>query len=346
MSEKNLNLQEVLSSIRQKKYHPVYLLHGDEPFFIDKISDFIEKNVLTEAEKSFNQVILYGRDTEAQTVTDHARRFPMMSLYQVVIIREAQDMRSLTQLQTYVENPSPTTILVICHKHKKLDMRSAFAKALKEKALVFESKSLYDNQVPDWIKDFLKEKKLTATGDALFLMAENMGNDLSTISNELEKLIINLPENAQITVRDVEEHIGISKDYNIFEMQKALSGKDLPRAFKIAAYFKANPKNNPLVVVISSLYGFFSKVLVLHATREQLKRSGKEVHDKALLDAMQLKSEFLLREYKTAAQHYSKAKTISIIGLLKDCDLKSKGVNNTIASSDELLTELLFKVLN
>jgi DNA polymerase-3 subunit delta len=175
MSEKNLNLQEVLSSIRQKKYHPVYLLHGDEPYFIDKISDFIEKSVLTEAEKSFNQVILYGRDTEAQTVTDHARRFPMMSLYQVVIIREAQDMRSLTQLQAYVENPSPTTILVICHKHKKLDMRSAFAKALKEKALVFESKSLYDNQVPDWIKDFLKEKKLTATGRCLIFDGRKYG---------------------------------------------------------------------------------------------------------------------------------------------------------------------------
>lgn len=346
MSEKNLNVQEVLSSIRQKKYHPIYLLHGDEPYFIDKISDFIEKNVLTEAEKSFNQVILYGRDTEAIAVTDNARRFPMMSLYQVVIIREAQDMRSLTQLQTYVENPSPTTILVICHKHKKLDMRTAFAKALKEKALIFESKSLYDNQVPDWIKDYLKDRKLTASGDALFLLAENLGNDLSTISNELEKLIINLPENAQITVKDVEEHIGISKDYNVFEMQKALSGKDLPKAFKIAAYIKANPKSNPLVVILASLYGFFSKLLILHATREHLRRSGKEVNDKAFLEAMQLKSEFLLKEYKMAATHYSKAKTISIIELLKECDLKSKGINNTIASHDELLTELLYKVLN
>lgn len=337
---------EVISSIKQKKLHPIYLLHGDEPYFIDKISDYIEKSVLTEAERSFNQVICYGRDTEAQAVADNARRFPMMSLYQVIVVREAQDMRSLTQLQSYVEKPSPTTILVICHKHKKLDMRTAFAKALKEHALIFESKSLYDNQVPDWIKDYLKEKKLSATGEALFLLAENMGNDLSKIANELDKLIINLPENAQVTLKDVEEQIGISKDYNIFEMQKALSSKDLLKAFKIANYFKANPKNNPLVVVLSSLYGFFSKLLIFQSTRDSLRRSGREVTDKALLEALQLKSDFQLKDYKMAAQHYSTAKTIAIIELLKDCDLKSKGVNNGSATHDELLSDLIFKVLN
>lgn len=329
---------DIIKSIKAKDYKPVYFLHGEESFYIDAISNYIEKNVLSEAEKSFNQTILYGKDTDAKTLIDTASRYPMMASHQVVILKEAQEMKELLDLQLYIEKAVPTTILVICYKHGKLDSRTKFAKSLKAHAVIFESKKLYDNQVPDWIAGYVKGKKLAIKPNASQLIAEYLGTDLSKIANELDKLAINLPEGVAIDEKHIQDNIGISKDYNVFELQKALGGRDVVKANRIVRYFAANPRKNPMVVITGSLYNHFSKVYIYHFLRN--------LPDKKISEALQLKSEFFLKDYKRTAHHYNLKNTQNVISILKEYDLKSKGVDSDNAPEGELMKEMVYKILH
>lgn len=336
----HMTYQEIIKELKQKKYRPIYFLHGAEAYFIDVISDYIEEKVLTETEKAFNLTVLYGKEANHLTVVDNARRYPVMSERQVVLIKEAQEMKALPDLMSYLENPLDSTLLVICHKHKTFNLNSKFGKLLKEKALVFDAKALYDNQVPDWIREYLKEKKLTIKPSAANLIAEYLGTELSKIANELDKLALNLPAGTEVNEKHVEANIGISKDYNVFELQKALGTRDILKANRIIQYFAANPRKNPLPVVIGSLYNFFSKIYMLHFV--------KHLQERELLEALQLRSAYFLKDYKAALPHFPLHKTEQVIGFLKDYDLKSKGVDyiSTNKEEGELLKEMVWRILH
>jgi DNA polymerase-3 subunit delta len=333
-----LTYEAIIKDLKAKKYHPVYFLHGQESYFIDQISKYIEKNVLEESEKAFNQTVVYGKEVDAKSLIDIASRYPMMAPYQVVILKEAQEMRTLKDLQPYLEHAVPTTILVIAHKHKKFDSRTKFGKTLKDKAVVFESKPLYDNKVPGWIEAHLRGLHYGIQPDAAELIAEYLGADLSKIANELEKMMLNLPEQTLITSKHVQDLIGISKDYNVFELQKAIGFRDVVKTFRIVNHFSANPKGHPLVVVLASLYNYFSKILVY--------QSMPQASDRELQTALNLHSAFFLKEYRQSARNFSRQKTIEVISLLKEYDLKSKGVGNVSTPDGELLRELVIRILN
>lgn len=335
-----MTFSQLLADLKKKQYKPVYFLHGNESYFIDAIADYIEKNVLSDGEKSFNQTILYGKEVEFKQVVDTARRYPMMAPYQVVILKEAQEMRTLKELNKYVEQPAQTTILVICHKHKKFDSRTKLGKLLKKNALVFESKKLYDNQLPDWIHNALAEKGFTIQPAATALMAEYLGTNLSKVVNEIDKLAINLPKGTKITTKHIQDNIGISKDYNVFELQKALGQRQTTKVNRIIHYFGTNPRKNPMVMIVGSLYNYFSKIYMLHFLRNR--------NDQDVLKALRLGSSFFLKEYRVSARNYNQLQTEEVLSILKEYDLKSKGVNvNTVNNPDrELMKELVWKILN
>lgn len=335
-----MDAAQIVRQIEQGNYQLIYFLHGTEPYYIDQITEAIEKHVLSDAEKAFNQTIVYGKDVDAKTLIDTAYRYPMMASHQVVILKEAQDMRTLKDIKAYVDKPVNTTILLICHKHKKFSLNSALGKSLKKNALVFESKKLYENKVPDWIVKYLRSKKLEIAVPTATMVAEYLGTNLSKITNELEKLVINLPSGTQVTSQHIEEHIGISKDYNIFELQKALGFKDVLKANRIVAYFTANARKHPFVLVIGTLYNYFSKLLLFQAVKGQ--------PEAEVLKTLGLRSNFFLREYKKAASHYPIPKLVKVISVLKAYDLKSKGVNfNATNTKDgELLREMVWKILH
>lgn len=331
---------EILKELKQKKYLPIYFLHGDEAYFIDTVAHYIEHEVLSETEKAFNLTILYGKDADHLAVVDNARRYPVMAERQVVMVKEAQDMKSLTDLMTYVEKPLESTILVICYKHKKFNLNTKFGKLLKEKAVVLDAKKLYDNQIPVWIRDYLQAKKFQINANAAELLGEYLGTDLSKIVNELDKLMLNLPKGVEISEKDIEDNIGISKDYNVFELQRALGTRDVLKANRIVQYFAANPKSNPLPVVIGSLYNFFSKLYMLQFLRNSPERE--------VLEALKLRSAFFLKEYRAAAAHFSSAKTEQVIALLREYDLKSKGVDYVSTGKEDsaLLKEMVWRILH
>lgn len=337
-----MDYKDIIGAIRQKQLKPVYFLHGEEPFFIDEITHVIEHEILSDAEKGFNLTILYGKDVDYMAVVDNARRYPMMSQYQVVVLKEAQDMRTLTQLQAYIEAPLSSTILCIAHKHKKLDMRTAFAKAVTKTALIFESKPLYDNQVPDFIKQWLKDEKMTIETEALDMIVEYLGTDLGKIINELEKLKINIQPDAQqgnrITLEHIEKYIGISREYNVFELQKAIGQKNILKTNKIINYFTENPKNAPFVMVISNLYGFFAKLYQMSFIQNQSPAEQAKI--------LGLRSEWFLKDYSAALRNYPRSKSEEAIALLREYDLKSKGVNADNADDADLMKELIFKILH
>ena len=333
-----MNYKDVIQQLKKREFRPVYFLHGDESFYIDTISDFFEEKVMKEGEKAFNFTILYGKDTDFKDVVDTARRYPMMAEHQLVIVKEAQEMKTLADLLSYIEKPQPTTILVICHKHKKLDARTKFAKAIMQHAFVFESSKLYDNQLPEWIISYLKDHKLSIKPDAADLLAEYLGNDLSKISNELDKLALNISEGTFVTAELIEKFVGISKEYNIFELTKALSTRDVAKSNKIVYFLNNNAKKNPLVVTLGTLFSFFSKVYALHFLANK--------NDKEAAAALGLRSEWALKEYKVAIKYYSYAKTEQIIHFLHEYDMRSKGLGNVNTEDDELLKELVFKILH
>ncbi len=330
--------EQIIADLGKKIVHPVYFLTGDEPYYIDKITGYVMDHLLTEAEKSFNQTVFYGKDSDAATIINAAKRFPMMANLQVVIVKEAQELKDFDKLQYYFEKPLKSTVLVINYKYKSLDKRKKFYKSLRENALIFESKKLYDEKIPAWIAAELKTKGYKIEPKAAALLTEFLGNDLSRIENELSKLIIVLPENVKIiTAGHIEKNIGISKEYNNFELQKALTTRDILKVNRIIRYFASNPKNNHITVTITNLYFFFSKILLYHVLKDKSRNnvaSVLRIHP------------FFVSEYAAAARSYPAGKVVGIISLLREYDMKAKGYGNVSADSGDLLKELMYKILH
>jgi DNA polymerase-3 subunit delta len=327
----------IISDLRKRIFHPIYLLSGEEPYYIDLISDIIENEVLDEAGKEFNLSVLYGRDVDVRAILDQAKRYPMMASHQVVIVKEAQDVKNLDEISKYVENPLNSTILVLCHKYKKYDGRKTLVKITEKKGVYFDSAKIYEDKLPAWIKSHVEEAGYSITPKATIMIAEFLGNDLSRIVNELSKVYISLPKGNEINEKLVETNIGISKDYNVFELQSALAKRDVLKAARIVAHFAANPKDNPLVKVVVFLYAFFSKIVLIQGM------SGKTDREIASVAGVH---PFFLGEYKTAARNYNFNKLTQIIGLMREYDLKGKGVEAGTADDGELTKELIFKILH
>ena len=329
---------KIVNDIKGGNIKPIYFLMGEEPYYIDKLSDYIEEKVLTEEEKGFNQTVLYGRDVTIEDIISTAKRYPMMAERQVVIVKEAQDLiRTIDKLESYADNPMSTTVLVFCYKYKTLDKRKKLTKLLAKVGVVFESKKLYENQVGDWIKRVLAGKKYTIEPKATAMLVEFLGTDLSKINNELEKLQIILPVGSAITPKHIEENIGFSKDFNVFELRKALGERNQLKAYTIAENFAQNPKDNPMMVTTSLVFGFFIQLLKYHGLKD---RNPKNVA--AVLGV----NPFFLKEYDVALKNYPMKKVSQIVGALRDIDVKSKGVGANALSSSDLLREMLYKIFN
>jgi DNA polymerase-3 subunit delta len=332
-----MTFESILNDLKNKKFAPVYFLTGEESYFIDLISDHIEEQILTEDEKEFNLTILYGKETDAPGIISNAKRFPMMAEYQVVIVKEAQDVRDLDQLQSYIENPLTSTILVLCYKHKKFDKRKVLAKTIQKNGVFFESQRIYENRIPEWIKNYLSGMGYHITPKATLLLSQYLGANLSRITNEIGKLTINLDNRTEITDKHIDEYIGINKDYNVFELQNALGRKDIFKANQIVNYFAANEKDHPLVMVVIILNSFFVKLMIYH----QLKNRSKNNVASALSV-----NPYFVQDYEVAARNYNLKKLVSIISYLREYDLKAKGVENVSVRDGELLKELVFKILH
>jgi DNA polymerase-3 subunit delta len=331
-------VKQLIADIKTKKLKPIYFLMGEEPYYIDGISDFIEKNVLSDDEKGFNQMVLYGRDVTIDDIVGNAKRYPMMAEHQVVIVKEAQDLsRTIEKLVEYVNQPQPSTILVINYKYKTIDKRKALYKAIQKVGVVFESKKLYENQVADWIRRTLSSQNYTIVPKAAQMLVEFLGNDLSRISNELDKLKIILPVGTQITPEHVEVNIGISKDYNNFELRKAIGQRNVFKAHQIINYFADNPKDNPMVVTVSLLFSFFSQLLHFHGLHDKTPRNV----------ASSLKiNPYFVNEYIEAAHNYPMKKVSLVVSTLREFDVKSKGVGANALPQADLLKEMLVKIMN
>ena len=327
----------IVDDIKQGNLKPIYFLMGEEPYYIDKISDFIENSVLDESEKGFNQIVMYGRDVSVDEIVSSAKRFPMMAEHQVIIVKEAQDLsRSIDKLESYADNPQPSTVLVFNYKYKKLDKRKKVYKAIVKNGLIYESKKLYDNQVGDWIVKVLRGKKFSIEPKASLMLVEFLGTDLSKISNELDKLTSVLSEGTIISPNHIEENIGISKDFNNFELRKAVGNKDVVKSNRIINYFSQNPKNNPLVMTISLLNSFFTQLLMYHGLKDKSKAS--------VARALGI-NPYFVDDYVSAARNYPMRKVSQIIGILRDADVKSKGVGANQSQAD-ILKELIFRILH
>ncbi len=331
------DVKHIINDIKNGNFKPIYFLMGEEPYHIDKISEYIENNVLEEAEKGFNQTVMYGRDVAIDEIISSAKRFPMMAERQVIIVKEAQDLsRTIDKLEGYANNPQPTTVLVINYKYKKLDKRKKAYKAITKNGLIFESKKMYENQVSDWIRGVLSKKKFNIEPKASHLLVEFLGTDLSKINNELDKLISVLPAETIINSSHIEENIGISKDFNNFELRKAVGEKQIVKANRIINYFAQNPKNNPLVMTISLLNSFFTQLLMYHGLKDKSKGS--------VARALGV-NPYFVDDYFSAAKNYPMRKVSQVIGLLREADVKSKGVGANQTQRD-ILKELLFKILH
>lgn len=331
-------VKQLVTDIKNGNLKPIYFLMGEEPYYIDKISDFIESNVLAEEEKGFNQMALYGRDVTIEDIIGNAKRYPMMAERQVVIIKEAQDLsRTIEKLVSYANNPQPTTVLVVNYKYKKIDKRKALYKAIKKIGVVYESKKLYENQVADWIRRVLAPKKYTISPKAAQMLVEFLGTDLSKINNELEKLQIILPKESQITPEVIEENIGISKDYNNFELRKAIGERNVIKAHQIVNYFAENPKDNPMVMTVSLLFSYFSQLLHFHGLSDKSPRN--------VASALRV-NPYFVNDYVVAARNFPMRKVSAVIGLLREFDVKSKGVGSNAVPQGDLLKELLYRILN
>lgn len=325
-------VEALLSSIKTKNLKPLYFLMGEEAYYIDLISDYIAQHVLTEEEKGFNQMVLYGKDTSVDEITSNAKRFPMMADYQVVIVKEAQHLiRTIEQLTEYAKNPQPTTVLVLCYKYKKLDKRKALHKAITENGIVFESKKLYDNQVGPWITALAKSKGLDIDFKGAEMIAEFLGNDLGKIAKEFEKMLPMLDGQTKISPAFIEKHVGISKDYNNFELKKAIGEKNIKKVGRIMNYFSQNPKDNPFVVTIATLQSFFVQLLRYHGLKDKSQNNVASV--------LRI-NPYFVREFEVAAKNYPMKQVSKIIGHLRTLDLKGKGVGSQNMTQADLLKEL------
>jgi len=330
--------EEIISDLKNRIFKPVYFLAGEEPYYIDLITEYIEEKVLPEAEKSFNQMVLYGDDTNIPSIIDTARRFPMMASHQVIIIKEAQSLKKLEDLIIYLEKPLLSTILVFSYKYKTLDKRTKLFKTLESYGVYFESARIRDYLIPGWIERYLMTKGIRIDQGASAMLTEYLGTDLHKIVNELDKLIITLPEGKPlITTILIEKNIGISKDYNNFELQKAIGEKDVLKANMIVHYFANNPKENPIMLTIASLFGYFSKLLTYHYLTDKSKNN---------VAAVLKVNPFFVKDYETSAAKYNVSKTVQIISLLRTYDVRSKGYGDPGTEPGDLLKELVYKILH
>ncbi len=329
---------KIINDIKSGNIKPIYFLMGEEPYYIDRITEYLEDNLLTEDEKGFNQMVLYGRDTSIDEIVANAKRYPMMAERQVVIVKEAQELsRTIDQLEKYAENPQLTTVLVFAYKYKTLDKRKKVTKVLEKNGLVYESKKMYDNKVGEWIKRVLKGRGYDIEPKAMAMLVEFLGNDLSRIANELNKLEIILPKGSTITPNHIEENIGFSKDFNVFEFRKAIGEKNQLRAYQIANYFAQNPKDNPIVMTNGLVFGFFSALLQYHGLKDKSPANAAKI----------LKvSPYFVQDYITAAHNYPMKKVSAIVETLRDVDVKSKGVGANSLSQGDLLKEMLVSIFN
>ncbi|WP_245970547.1 DNA polymerase III subunit delta [Pseudochryseolinea flava] len=332
-----------MTDLKAKKYAPVYFLQGEETFYIDLIADFIEAHVLNEAEKGFNQVVVYGKDVTMATILTHARRFPMMAERQVVIVKEAQDIQDLGKdiggklLLDYLGKQVPTTVLVFCHKHKSLDKRKEVGKKIDQLAVTINSKKLYDNQLPEFVSEYVKDKKIPIEDRAIQAICEFVGNDLHRLANEIDKLVISLQPGESITADKVMNQVGVSKEYNIFELQKAIVTRDTLLATKIVNYFESNTKKNPSIPVVAYLFSFFSKLLMAS--------SATDKSEKGLVSELKV-SPYAVRDYTSALRIYPMPKIMDNISSLREADLKLKGVNTGAANEGQILRELVWRLMN
>jgi len=336
-------VKKVMTAVKAGKYDPIYFLQGEESYFIDLISDYIDEHALSEAEKGFNQVIVYGKDVTMATILTHARRFPMMAEKQVVIVKEAQEIQDINKesgarlLLDYFKQPVPSTILVFCHKHKTLDKRRELGKNVDKFTTSIAAKKLYENQLPDFITEYANEKRIPIEPNAVQAICEFVGNDLNRLTNEFDKLVISLKKDEAITVDHVMTQVGVSKEYNIFELQKAVIQRDTLKVAKIVNYVERNTKKNPVIPVVAFLYAFFSKLLMASAASDK--------SEKGLLSVLKI-SPYAIRDYSQALRTYSAEKIVGNISLLKEADLKLKGVNAGSVEDSQVLRELLFRLMH
>ena len=336
---KETTYEEIARDLKNRIYKPVYYLMGEESYYIDRISDYIAQTVLTEEEKEFNQTILYGSDTDVATIINASKRYPMMSDYQVVIVKEAQNVKKMEELSYYLQKPLMSTILVICHKHGVLDRRKKLAIEIEKIGVLFESKKLKDGQLPGFISSYLKRKKVDIEPKASEMMSEFVGTDLNRMAGELDKLVITLPQGVlRITPEQVEKNIGVSKDYNNYELRSALVTKDVLKANKIIKYFEENPKTNPIQATLSALFGFFSNLMLAYYAPEKT--------EQGIANQLSLQPSWKAKDYMAAMRVYSGVKCMQIIGEIRYCDARSKGVDNTSVSDGDLLRELVYKILH
>lgn len=335
--------KKILTDLKAGKYAPVYVLQGEETYYIDLIADYIEEHALTESEKGFNQVVVYGKDATVATILTHAKRFPMMAERQVVIVREAQEISDLQKetgsklMLSYVSNPTPSTILVLCHKHKTLDKRKELGKKVDKLTLSAVFKKPYENQLPDFIQSYVTDKGFTIEDQGIRVLCEYVGNDLKRLANEIDKVLIASKKGDRITAESVMAQVGISREYNIFELQKALIQRDPIQANKIVNYFGSNTKKNPLIPLIAFLYSFYSKLLVASAASEK--------SEKGLVSLLKI-SPFAARDYSSALRNYSTSELVGNINYISEADLKLKGVNTGSAGEGEILKELVYRLIH
>ncbi|MCF0208711.1 MAG: DNA polymerase III subunit delta [Bacteroidaceae bacterium] len=343
MAKATDKFNEIMTALKNKDYKPIYVLHGEEPYYIDVISDFIEENVLAEEERDFNQTILYGLETSAATIADQARRFPMMAERQVIIVKEAQNIKKWEQLETYLDNPSPTSVIVICHKNGKIDGRKKIVSKAQKVGVVFESVKKYANELPDFVAQYIKEKypNISIEQKAVDMIVEHIGNDLLRISTEIDKVVAALANaEKKITPELIEQKVGISKEFNGFELQEALAVHDVVKAMRIADYFAKDPKvKDNIFSMMSILFSFFQNLMACH-----MMQGNKS--DSAIAQLLGLRGGWFARNYVSALRFYSAAKTLQILSKIRETDIKMKGVDNRSATSGDLLRELVFFILH
>ncbi len=332
--------EEICRDIVACKFQPVYILMGEEPFFIDRITDLLIGNVLSDAERDFNQVIMYGADTDAGAIINAARRFPMMAERQLVVVREAQLVRDIDLLTAYVKNPLQSTVLVVNYKYKNLDRRKSLAATAEKVGVLFESKKIPDYKIPGFITSLLQQRSISVDPKAAQMLSDFLGNDLSRLSKELDKLALILPEKApkRVTPELVEQNIGISKEYNNFELIKAIAVKDILKANRIAQYFEKNPKNNPIQMTLPIIFNYFSNLMICHY--------AKDKSETGLMVELGLRGTFQVKDYISGLRNYSAMKVFNLISEIRTTDARSKGVENTSTADADLLKELLYKILH
>jgi len=335
--------KKILGDLKAKKYAPIYLLQGEETYYIDLIANYIEKNALSDSEKSFNQVVLYGKDSPVNVILTNARRLPMMAERQVVIVREAQDIPDLQKeagsklLLDYAQRPVPSTVLVLCHMHKTLDKRRELGKKLDSLTEGATFKKMYDNQLPAFVEEYVSSKGYEIDEKGVRVFCEFVGNDLNRLANEIDKVLISAPKGSKLNGDAIMNQVGMSREFNIFELQKALVMKDTLQAARIVNFIASTSKRNPVIPLVAFLYSFFSKLLIASAAR---------VSDERYLVTLLKISPFAAKDYSVALNRYNTMQLINIIGLLKEADLKLKGVNSGSASEGDILKELVFRLLS